>query len=162
MSLTMNIRRNRQAAMARSRLERAQEAYLQAMTACRGGVGAASERIAPAAERTRDMAAERLLLARGWSAPRLETAAHYVEADLAPRVSSFLADMAHRVEPEQPQRSRKAIVGMAVAVAAIGVAGVMATRRNNALSWTEMESEVERKAREAADTTGSDDKVRST
>ncbi|WP_157431941.1 hypothetical protein [Actinomadura hibisca] len=115
-----------------SRLSRAQDAYRQGFEACRSGVGLAAERIGPAAQHTREVAAERTLAARGWSAPRLEHAAHYVEADLAPQVSTFLTDVAQRVEPEPPpQRGRKAMLGMMVAVAALGVAGLMAVRRSN-------------------------------
>ncbi|MGI5166167.1 hypothetical protein ACQEU3_17590 [Spirillospora sp. CA-253888] len=126
----MSIRKPQDEAL--SRMSRAQEAYRQGYEACRNGAFLAAERIGPAAQHTRDVAAERALAARGWSAPRLEHAARYVEADLAPRVSSFLTDVAQRVEPEPPpQRGRKAMLGMVAAVAALGVAGLMAARRGN-------------------------------
>ncbi|MEV4675828.1 MULTISPECIES: hypothetical protein [Actinomadura] len=70
------------------------------------------------------------MLVRGWSAPRLRRAARYVESGLAPRVSTFLSDVAGRVEP--PRRSgpgRGTLMAMMGAVAVVGAAGVVATRR---------------------------------
>lgn len=99
--------------------------------ACRHGASNAAERIAPAALRTRDVAADRVLIARGWSAPRLERAAGFVEADLAPRVSTFLSDTAHRIEPSRPSnRPRNAMLAMLGMVTALGVAGALMTRRS--------------------------------
>ncbi|MEU8344733.1 hypothetical protein [Actinomadura meyerae] len=106
-----------------SRLGRVQEAARQGAEMCRQSASGTAERIAPAAQ-------ERVMLVRGWSAPRLRQAARYVESGLAPRVSTFLSDVAGRVEP--PRRSgpgRGMLMAMMGAVAVVGAAGVVATRR---------------------------------
>lgn len=64
-----------------------------------------AERLGPYAEVARDNAARRFRQARGWTAPRLETAAERVEDTLAPRVADLLIQAAHKVEPEPPKRS---------------------------------------------------------
>ncbi|WP_157430337.1 hypothetical protein [Actinomadura macra] len=94
----------------------------------------ARQRASVAAERIGPAAASRVLVARGWGAPRLRQAARYVETGLAPRVSAFLSDVAHRVEPPRPERPRRgAVMAMVGAVAAIGVAGAVMTRRSNVI-----------------------------
>ncbi|MFC4908710.1 hypothetical protein [Actinomadura gamaensis] len=116
-----------------TRLDRAQVAFRQGLSACRDNASVAAERIGPAARQSRDMAAERVLAARGWSAPRLAQAARYVESDLGPRVSGMLTDTAHRLEPPRPRRrGRGAMVAMLAGVTAAGLAGVVLTRRNAA------------------------------
>ncbi|MFC6883590.1 hypothetical protein [Actinomadura yumaensis] len=129
----MSIRRKPRRQVA-SRIERVQEATRHGADMCRQGAATASERITPAAQHTREVAAERLTAARGWSAPRLHTAARYVEADLGPRVSTMLDGAADRVEPagRGRRRGRKAAFFMVAAVAAIGAAGVLFTRRKAA------------------------------
>ncbi|TDD93427.1 hypothetical protein [Actinomadura rubrisoli] len=107
-----------------TRLGRAQEAARHGAEVCRQSASAAAERIGP-------VATERVLAARGWGAPRLRQAAGYVETGLAPRVSTFLSDVAHRVEPPKANRPRRApLMAMMGAVAALGVAGVVMTRRS--------------------------------
>ena len=122
MSLMISMRRKPQDEVF-TRFGRVQEAARQGVEACRQGASSAAERMAPAAE-------ERLMLVRGWSAPRLRRAARYVESGLAPRVSTFLSDVAGRVEP--PKRSgpgRGTLMAMMGVVAAVGAAGAVATRR---------------------------------
>ncbi|MEW2356065.1 hypothetical protein [Spirillospora sp. NPDC029432] len=104
-------------------------------TACRQGASGAAERIGPAAQRTRDMAAERMLMARGWGAPRLHQASRYVEGELGPRMGSMLSDAARRVEPPKPEKQgRNFAVTALAAVMAVGLAGALLTRRGNARS----------------------------
>ncbi|MCP2340643.1 hypothetical protein [Actinomadura rupiterrae] len=132
MSLKMSIRRKPRQDVG-SRLDRAQVAFRQGLSACRGGASVAAERIGPAARQSRVVAAERVLAARGWSAPRLKQAARYVETDLGPRVSSMLSDTAHRVEPpRRRRRARSVMVAMLAGATAACVAGVVLTRRNAA------------------------------
>ncbi|MBX6765587.1 MAG: hypothetical protein IRY90_00235 [Actinomadura rubrobrunea] len=133
----MSIRRKpRESAV--SRFERVQDACRQGASLCRQGASIAAERIVPAARQGRDIAAERLLIARSWSAPRLIRAAGYVESDLAPRVSSLLTDMAHRLEPHpRNRRGRNAALIMTAGATAIGVAGALLTRRSVSRSMTE-------------------------
>jgi hypothetical protein len=130
-SLMISIRRKPQEETLK-RLGRMQEAAKHGADKWRSGASNAAERIAPAASRTRDAASDRIMVARGWGAPRLEQAARYVESGLAPRVSSFLNGMADRVEPpKRSHRGRNAVLMLLAAVAAVGVAGAVATRRNN-------------------------------
>src|SRR5690606_1036196 len=64
----------------------------------------ARSRAEQAAEQARTRAERRLLRARGWTAPRLETAALRVEDTVAPRVSDLLSSAAQRVEPNPARR----------------------------------------------------------
>ncbi|MFI0369551.1 hypothetical protein ACH35V_16880 [Actinomadura sp. 1N219] len=106
-----------------TRFGRVQETARQGADMCRQGAATAAERIVP-------VAGERVMVVRGWSAPRLRRAARYVETGLAPRVSTFLSDVAHRVEPPKRARpGRGALMAMMGVVAAVGVAGAVATRR---------------------------------
>ncbi|OLT32466.1 hypothetical protein BJF79_35985 [Actinomadura sp. CNU-125] len=103
--------------------QRARQAAMQGAETCRRQATVAADRFMPAAS-------ERVLVARGWSAPRLRRAARYVETGIAPRVSTFMNDMAHKVEP--PRRNRPSTVvmmAMTGAVVAAGAAGVVMTRR---------------------------------
>lgn len=122
MSLMINIRRKPQDEVV-NRLGLVQQAARQGADACRQSAADAAERIGPIAN-------ERVMIARGWSAPRLRQAARYVETGLAPRVSSFLSDVAGRVEPPKSAKpGRGALMAMMGVVAAVGVAGAVATRR---------------------------------
>lgn len=122
MSLMISIRRKPQEEVL-TRFGRAQEAARQGAEMARQSASSAAERIAP-------VAGERVIVVRGWSAPRLRRAARYVETGLAPRVSTFLSDVAHRVEPPRPAKpGRGALMAMMGVVAAVGVAGAVATRR---------------------------------
>ncbi|MFG1998141.1 hypothetical protein ACGFNU_03210 [Spirillospora sp. NPDC048911] len=136
----MSIRRKPQDEML-SRFERVREACRHGAESWRQNATDAADRIAPAAHRTRDVAADRIMDARGWSAPRIETAARYVEGGLAPRVGSFLSGVADRVEPPKPShRGRNITLVMVTAVAAVGVAGAVMTRRNSMQALMEDET----------------------
>ena len=75
--------------------------------------------------------------ARGWAAPRLESAADYVTATAAPKVSSALRSTAQQVRPPEPRRRSLrsvlawSLLGAAVA-AALGAAGAMIRQRYQA------------------------------
>ncbi|RFS87004.1 hypothetical protein D0T12_01745 [Actinomadura spongiicola] len=128
----------------RSPIGRAQDAARQGAELCRQGASSAAERIMP-------VAGERVMIVRGWSAPRLQRAARYVETGLAPRVSSFLSDVAHRVEPPKPAKpGRGGLMTMMGVVAAVGVAGAVATRRGALRDLTKGSDE------HAADATSAD------
>ncbi|WP_037559490.1 hypothetical protein [Spirillospora albida] len=125
----MSIRRKPQE-VALGRLDQVQQVARTGADRARQGASVAADRLAPAAQQSREMAAERVLVLREWSAPRLMQAARYVETELSPRVSLFLTDMAHRVEPPQPQRRRRnTLMAMTGAIAALGAAGVVMTRQ---------------------------------
>ncbi|MFI0356531.1 hypothetical protein [Actinomadura sp. 9N407] len=97
----------------------------------------------PAAQRGRDAAADRLLVARGWGAPRLLRASRFVEGELGPRVGSMLSDAARRVEPPKTDGQRRNVaMTTLVGVMAVSLAGALLTRRGNARSsQDEVESE---------------------
>lgn len=129
MSLMISIRRKPQEA-GLTRFHRAREAARQGVEMCRQSATTAAERIGPAA-------GERIMVVRGWSAPRLRRAARYVETGLAPRVSMFLSDAAHKVEPPKREKpGRGALMAMLGAVMAVGVAGAIATRRGSLRDMT--------------------------
>ena len=91
----------------------------------RHGAAYATERFGPA----REMAATRMLKTRGWTAPRLESAAEYFESHLAPRISAYLTDVARRIEPPRPShRLRNIAIGALGAFALMGIAGALFTR----------------------------------
>lgn len=132
MSLKMSIRRKPRQ-NADSRFGRSQVMFRQGLTACRGGASTARERMGPAAQQGREMAGERVMAFRAWSAPRLRRAARYVESDLGPKVSTVLSDTARQVEPPRPRRrARSVMVALMAGAAAACVVGVVLTRRNAA------------------------------
>jgi hypothetical protein len=94
------------------------------------------QRVAPVADQARVIAGQRVEDARMWAAPKLESAAHKVEEQLAPAVSSMLSQAAVKVSPARQQRSRRWPMFVLVTGLAIGVAGVVFYRRN-AQQWTE-------------------------
>ncbi|MFD3688838.1 hypothetical protein ACFWTE_28940 [Nocardiopsis sp. NPDC058631] len=63
-----------------------------------------ADRLGPYADQARDQAALKLLQARGWTAPRLESAALRVEDTVAPRVAGLLSAAAQRVDPNPGRR----------------------------------------------------------
>jgi len=63
-----------------------------------------ADKFGPYADQARDQAALRLLQARGWTAPRLETAAQRVEDTVAPRVAGLLTTAAQRIDPKPSRR----------------------------------------------------------
>ncbi|MFC7326124.1 hypothetical protein [Marinactinospora rubrisoli] len=84
-----------------------------------------AERLGPYADQARDNAARRWYQARGWTAPRLETAALRVEDTLAPRVADLLNAAAQKVEPS-PVRRRVRRVPRAAVVVGAGLLGAAA------------------------------------
>jgi hypothetical protein len=126
-SLQLNIRRKPQAwNRYQRRLHRAQEA-------AQTGTARAAERIGPAAQRAREVASDRIVDARAWSAPRLERTAHYVEAELGPRVGSLLHTTAHKVRPAKTRNKRRIVaVVLLVCGGVASTIGALARRRKGA------------------------------
>ncbi|NUW37067.1 hypothetical protein HTZ77_37540 [Nonomuraea sp. SMC257] len=87
------------------------------------------------ADQARTSAAQRIEDARYWAAPVLEDAAHRVEDQLAPKVSSMLTAAADKIDPT-PARSRRWPIMVLITGLAVGAMGYMAYRRN-AQQWTE-------------------------
>ncbi|MEV7012990.1 hypothetical protein [Streptosporangium sp. NPDC051022] len=118
----------------------------------------ASERVGPVAVQARDMAGhardmadhardtaghvrdtanDRIYVARGWAAPKLDAAAHSVEEQLAPKVSALLSQAASRIDPTPRRvRSRKGPMLLLFTGIAIGAVG-FAMYRRSADQWTE-------------------------
>lgn len=127
MSLTQRIRRKPQVKINNRRLQRMQQQT-------RVGATRAAERIGPTAGQAREIATERVTLARQWSAPKLERAGRFVESDLAPRVNSMLSSTARRVEPARAKsrRVRKIAMVMIAGLLAVGAIGALVSKRNAA------------------------------
>ncbi|MEV4567195.1 YtxH domain-containing protein [Nonomuraea sp. NPDC049419] len=93
------------------------------------------QRLAPMADQAKVAAAQRIEDARYWAAPRLESAAHGFEEQVAPKVSSMLTAAARRIDPT-PTRSRRWPTLVLLTGLAVGTIGYMFYRRN-AQQWTE-------------------------
>ncbi|MEU6741620.1 hypothetical protein [Streptosporangium sandarakinum] len=100
-------------------------------------VASAADRMAPVAVQARDMAQDKLYVAREWAAPRLDAAAHSVEEQLAPRVSAMLSQAAAKVDPAPKGKSRSWPMFLLLAGLAVGAAGFAMYRRNSE-QWTDM------------------------
>ncbi|TMR99397.1 YtxH domain-containing protein [Nonomuraea basaltis] len=92
-------------------------------------------RMAPMADQARTATAHRIEDARYWAAPRLESAAHGFEDQVAPKVSSMLTTAARKIDPT-PSRSRQWPAFILVTGLAVGAIGYLFYRRN-AQQWTE-------------------------
>ncbi len=91
--------------------------------------------MAPVADQARMAAAQRVEDARYWAAPRLHSAAHGFEDQVAPKVSSMLITAARKIDPT-PTRSRRWPTFVLLTGLAVGAVGYMFYRRN-AQQWTE-------------------------
>nr|WP_221443245.1 hypothetical protein [Nocardiopsis algeriensis] len=100
-----------------------------------------AEKLGPYAGQARDQAAQKIIQARGWTAPRLEAAAQQVEKTVAPRVAGALTAAAQRVSPRPARRGllgmrraglripRGAVVGSAVVVGGVLVYSLIRMRQ---------------------------------
>ncbi|MGW0811531.1 YtxH domain-containing protein [Nonomuraea sp. NPDC002799] len=95
----------------------------------------AGHRMAPVADQAKVVAAQRFEDARYWAAPRLESAAHGFEDQVAPKVSSMLSAAARKIDPK-PSHSRRWPTLVLLTGLAVGAIGYMFYRRN-AQQWTE-------------------------
>jgi hypothetical protein len=131
-SLQLNIRRKPLGSRRYSqRLHRAQEV-------AQTGTARAAERVGPAAQRAREVAALRISDARAWTAPRLERTAHYVESELGPKVGSMLHTTAHKVRPAKSGRKGRTVALVLLVVGGVAsTLGALARRRNGASTGME-------------------------
>lgn len=98
---------------------------------------ATQAQLAPLAASARIAAAQRMLLARAWTAPRLELMGQALQEQWAPRASAALAAYARQIQPvppEPPPRRRwPAVVGgVVVIVGGAAAAAIILNRRNSA------------------------------
>ncbi|GLU49880.1 hypothetical protein [Nocardiopsis ansamitocini] len=115
-----------------------------------------AERFGPYADQAKESAALRIHQARGWTAPRLETAAQRVEDTVAPRVAELLNAAAHRVEPVAVRRRRRLSRSFVViGVGALGAAalyGVLKLRQaSQDAEWQENLDNAREQVRETKD-----------
>ncbi|MFG1708500.1 YtxH domain-containing protein [Nonomuraea sp. M3C6] len=112
-------------------------------------------RMTPVADQAKVVAAQRFEDARYWAAPRLHSAAHGFEDQVAPKVSSMLSAAARKIDPT-PSRSRRWPTLALLTGLAVGAIGYVFYRRN-AQQWTEhmkdSASDASRWASEKADRT---------
>lgn len=95
----------------------------------------AARQMGPTSRQARKMAAGKVMVARDWSAPRIDQAGHYFEHEVGPRVNGLLHRTASMVEPSHPRRRRRGIAAMLLVIGGtLGAAGAIATRRNAARS----------------------------
>jgi hypothetical protein len=92
-------------------------------------------RMTPMADQAKVVAVQRIEDARYWVAPRLESAAHGIEGQVAPKVSSMLSAAARKIDPK-PSRSRRWPMLVLMTGVAVGTIGYLFYRRN-AQQWTE-------------------------
>ncbi|MFC4898879.1 hypothetical protein ACFQVD_31345 [Streptosporangium amethystogenes subsp. fukuiense] len=81
------------------------------------------------ADHARNVAGEKIIVVRGWAAPRLDAAAHSIEEQLAPKLSAALSQAAAKIDPK-PTKSRGWPMVLLVTGVAIGAAGYALYRRN--------------------------------
>ncbi|CAL9491528.1 hypothetical protein SUDANB121_03263 [Nocardiopsis dassonvillei] len=115
-----------------------------------------ADRFGPYADQAREQAARTLLQARGWTAPRLETAAHRVEDTVAPRVVGLLTAAAQRVDPKPARRGlggrrvpRGVLVGGAALVGGVIVYSLIRMRQaSQDAEWQEHLDQAREQVRE--------------
>ncbi|WP_214108122.1 hypothetical protein [Acrocarpospora catenulata] len=126
----------------------------------------AADRVGPMASSARDMAMSARDLAssaregtysrieevRLWAAPRLDQAAHTVEDQLAPRLSSMLSQAARRVDPAPMPVRGRGMWPMMVFLGglALGAVGFLMYRRN-ARHWADVMKESAEESRQQAE-----------
>jgi len=91
-----------------------------------------------------------VLSAREWAAPRLEDAADAVTTTVAPAVSSALRSTADRVRPPETKKTGlrglldwRVLLGVGVALAAVGAGAAIAMRRRYASATEEAKNATE-------------------
>ena len=123
-----------------------------------------ADRIGPYADQARDQAALKLLQARGWTAPRLETAAQRVEDTVAPRVAEMLTNAAQRIDPKPARQGlrmfrkggqgipRGIVIGGAALVGGVVVYSLIRLRQaSQDAEWQEHLDQAREQVRETRD-----------
>lgn len=123
-----------------------------------------ADRLGPYADQARDQAALKLIQARGWTAPRLETAAQRVEDTVAPRVAEMLTNAAQRVDPKPARQGlrmfrkggrripRGIVIGGAALVGGVVVYSLIRLRQaSQDAEWQEHLDQAREQVRETRD-----------
>jgi hypothetical protein len=120
------------AAVAQSRAYQAKAAAVRAQELARQ---TATTQVAPLARSAQEKAAQGLLEARAWTAPRVEAGGVVVKDRLAPAVTAALVTAARRIEPPRARRRRWPLIVAGVVVLGAGCAAaaqVLRSKRNAA------------------------------
>ena len=120
------------AALAQSRAYQAKAAAVRAQELARQ---TAVTQVAPLAKSAQEKAAQGLLDARAWTAPRVESGGVAVQERLAPAVSAAMVNAARRIEPPKARRRRWPLIVAGVVVLGAGCAAaaqVLRGKRNAA------------------------------
>lgn len=97
----------------------------------------AMRRLGPLARQVRTGMARRLEDVRHWAAPRLNSAARAVEAQVAPKVSRFLTATAKRIEPSRSAKARRRWpMTVLITGLALGTTGYL-MYRGNTQQWAD-------------------------
>jgi hypothetical protein len=124
MSLRTSKRTMPQITLSGSRLQSAQELVSD-------NARKAARQMGPTSRQAKKIAAERMVDARDWSAPRLDQAGHYIEHEVGPRINDLLHRASEKVEPPRAGRRHKGFATVLMVVGgSLGAAGAIATRRN--------------------------------
>src|ERR1700733_1822817 len=105
------------AAVAQSRAYQAKAAAVRAQELARQ---AATTQVAPLARSAQEKAAQGLLEARAWTAPRVEAGGAAVQERLAPAVTAAMVTAARRIEPPRARRRRWPLVVAGVLLVCAG------------------------------------------
>jgi hypothetical protein len=120
------------AAVAQSRAYQAKATAVRAQELARQ---AATTQVAPLARSAQEKAAQGLLEARAWTAPRVEAGGVAVQERIAPAVSAALVTAARRIGPPRARRRRWPLIVAGVVVLGAGCAAaaqVVRSKRNAA------------------------------
>jgi hypothetical protein len=139
------------------RVRNAGTAYTPTMQAAAQSAQAAAQSAQAAAQTAAQTAAQGMgrqvrqgtYSARGWAAPRLESAADYYMGTVSPRVADALRSTARQVRPEEPASSRRSlrsalsmsVLGLAV-LAAAGAVAALVRRQYKAAMHADGEGDV--------------------
>lgn len=125
----------------KSKVSGADKLAAQAREAGTAAVGRARDATSAAAQNAAQTASESVrkgvFSARGWVAPRLESAADYTTGTVAPKVSSVLRDTARQISPQDSRKMgfrpalRWSLLGTA-AFAAVSAAALLVRQRYRA------------------------------
>lgn len=127
----------------------AQAAALSAAQSAQLAARSATQRLGPAAQGMGTSVRQGVYSARGWAAPRLETAADYCTTTMAPKVAGALRTTARQVRPAEPDNGRsmlRSVLSMSIlgvaAVAAIGAIAALVRRQYKSTTETGTGSDV--------------------
>jgi hypothetical protein len=96
-----------------------------------------ADRVGPMAAQARDTANEKIVVARGWAAPKLDAAAHSIAEEIAPKISAMMFQAAARINPAPVTKPRSKgpmfLLFIGLALGAVGYA----MYRKNADQWAD-------------------------